>query len=39
MAGAKSQTLLQMGDPNQRGSTPWEQAAVILFCFRVMHPI
>jgi NAD(P)-dependent dehydrogenase (short-subunit alcohol dehydrogenase family) len=31
MAGAKSQSLLQMADPDQRGSTPWEQAAVILF--------
>jgi NAD(P)-dependent dehydrogenase (short-subunit alcohol dehydrogenase family) len=31
MAGAKSQSLLQMADPDNRGSTPWEQAAVILF--------
>lgn len=31
MAGAKSQSLLQMADPEKRGSTPWEQAAVILF--------
>ncbi len=31
MAGAKSQSLLQMADPDHRGSTPWEQAAVILF--------
>jgi NAD(P)-dependent dehydrogenase (short-subunit alcohol dehydrogenase family) len=31
MAGAKSQSLLQMADPDKRGSTPWEQAAVILF--------
>lgn len=31
MAGAKSQSLLQMADPEHRGSTPWEQAAVILF--------
>lgn len=31
MAGAKSQSLLQMADPGKRGSTPWEQAAVILF--------
>jgi len=31
MAGAKSQSLLQMADPKQRGSTPWEQAAIILF--------
>ena len=31
MAGAKSQSLLQMADPDQRGSTPWEQAAIILF--------
>lgn len=31
MAGAKSQSLLQMADPAKRGSTPWEQAAVILF--------
>jgi NAD(P)-dependent dehydrogenase (short-subunit alcohol dehydrogenase family) len=31
MAGAKSQSLLQIGDENHRGSTPWEQAAIILF--------
>ncbi|MFN9717578.1 MAG: SDR family NAD(P)-dependent oxidoreductase [Planctomycetota bacterium] len=31
MAGAKSQSLLQMADSEHRGSTPWEQAAVILF--------
>lgn len=31
MAGAKSQSLLQMADPEKRGSTPWEQAAIILF--------
>jgi NAD(P)-dependent dehydrogenase (short-subunit alcohol dehydrogenase family) len=31
MAGAKSQSLLQIADPDQRGSTPWEQAAIILF--------
>lgn len=31
MAGAKSQSLLQMADPEHRGSTPWEQAAIILF--------
>lgn len=31
MAGAKSQSLLQMADPEKRGSSPWEQAAVILF--------
>ena len=31
MAGAKSQSLLQMAAPDKRGSTPWEQAAVILF--------
>lgn len=31
MAGAKSQSLLQMADPDKRGSSPWEQAAVILF--------
>ncbi len=31
MAGAKTQSLLQMADPKKRGSTPWEQAAVILF--------
>lgn len=31
MAGAKSQSLLQMADPDKRGSNPWEQAAVILF--------
>lgn len=33
MAGAKSQSLLQMASSSQRGSTPWEQAAVILFLF------
>lgn len=31
MAGAKSQSLLQNADPDKRGSTPWEQAAIILF--------
>ncbi|MBX7102618.1 MAG: SDR family oxidoreductase [Gemmataceae bacterium] len=31
MAGAKAQSLLQMADPDKRGSTPWEQAAIILF--------
>lgn len=31
MAGAKSESLLQMADPDKRGSTPWEQSAVILF--------
>jgi NAD(P)-dependent dehydrogenase (short-subunit alcohol dehydrogenase family) len=31
MAGAKSQSLLQMADSDKRGSTPWEQAAIILF--------
>ena len=31
MAGAKSQSLLQIADENHRGSTPWEQAAIILF--------
>lgn len=31
MAGAKSQSLLQMAAPDKRGSTPWEQAAIILF--------
>lgn len=31
MAGAKSQSLLQMADEKHRGSTPWEQSAIILF--------
>lgn len=31
MAGAKTKSLLQMADENQRGSTSWEQAAIILF--------
>lgn len=31
MASAKSQSLLQMASPDKRGSTPWEQAAIILF--------
>lgn len=31
MAGAKSQSLLQIADSAHRGSTPWEQAAIILF--------
>lgn len=31
MAGLKSASLLSANDPNHRGSTPWEQAAIILF--------
>lgn len=31
MASAKSQSLLSLADPEHRGATPWEQAAVILF--------
>jgi NAD(P)-dependent dehydrogenase (short-subunit alcohol dehydrogenase family) len=31
MAGLKSQSLLSFSDPSGRGSTPWEQAAMILF--------
>lgn len=31
MAGGKSQSLLGMNEPSGRGSTPWEQAAIILF--------
>jgi len=31
MAGLKSQSLLSANEPSGRGSTPWEQAAVILF--------
>lgn len=31
MAGAKSQSLLQIADSQHRGATPWEQAAIILF--------
>jgi NAD(P)-dependent dehydrogenase (short-subunit alcohol dehydrogenase family) len=31
MAGGKSQSLLQMADEKKRGSTIWEQAAIILF--------
>jgi NAD(P)-dependent dehydrogenase (short-subunit alcohol dehydrogenase family) len=31
MASGKSQSLLQMADEKHRGSTPWEQAAIILF--------
>lgn len=31
MAGGKSQSLLQGADEEKRGSTPWEQAAIILF--------
>lgn len=31
MAGLKSQSLLSASEPAGRGSTPWEQAAVILF--------
>jgi NAD(P)-dependent dehydrogenase (short-subunit alcohol dehydrogenase family) len=31
MAGAKSQSLLQMADEKKRGSTIWEQAGIILF--------
>jgi NAD(P)-dependent dehydrogenase (short-subunit alcohol dehydrogenase family) len=31
MAGLKSKSLLSSSDPTGRGSTPWEQAAMILF--------
>jgi NAD(P)-dependent dehydrogenase (short-subunit alcohol dehydrogenase family) len=31
MAGLKSQSLLSANDPDGRGATPWEQAAIILF--------
>ena len=31
MAGLKSQSLLSFSEPSGRGSTPWEQAAIILF--------
>lgn len=31
MAGLKSQSLLSANEPSGRGSTPWEQAAIILF--------
>lgn len=31
MAGLKSQSLLSSAEPSGRGSTPWEQAAMILF--------
>ncbi len=31
MAGAKSKSLLQLANPDNRGSSPWDQAAVILF--------
>lgn len=31
MAGLKSQSLLSAAEPSGRGSTPWEQAAMILF--------
>lgn len=31
MAGLKGQSLLQAYDPSDRGATPWEQAAMILF--------
>lgn len=31
MAGLKSQSLLSASEPSGRGSTPWEQAAFILF--------
>ena len=31
MAGLKSQSLLSHSEPSGRGSTPWEQAAMILF--------
>lgn len=31
MAGLKSQSLLSAAEPSGRGSTPWEQAAIILF--------
>jgi NAD(P)-dependent dehydrogenase (short-subunit alcohol dehydrogenase family) len=31
MAGLKSQSLLSANEPEGRGATPWEQAAIILF--------
>lgn len=31
MAGLKSHSLLSANDPANRGATPWEQAAIILF--------
>jgi NAD(P)-dependent dehydrogenase (short-subunit alcohol dehydrogenase family) len=31
MASLKSNSLLSSNEPNHRGSTPWEQAAIILF--------
>lgn len=31
MAGLKSQSLMSHSEPSGRGSTPWEQAAMILF--------
>jgi NAD(P)-dependent dehydrogenase (short-subunit alcohol dehydrogenase family) len=31
MAGLKSKSLLSANEPSGRGSTPWEQAAIILF--------
>lgn len=31
MAGLKSKSLLSLSEPTGRGSTPWEQAAMILF--------
>lgn len=31
MAGLKSKSLLSAAEPSGRGSTPWEQAAIILF--------
>jgi NAD(P)-dependent dehydrogenase (short-subunit alcohol dehydrogenase family) len=31
MAGAKSQSILQISEPSHRGATAWEQAAPILF--------
>lgn len=31
MGGLKSASLLSANDPQHRGSTPWEQAAIILF--------
>ena len=31
MAGAKSQSILQIAEPTHRGSTAYEQAAPILF--------
>jgi len=31
MAGGKSESILQAADERKRGSTPWEQASIILF--------